>query len=369
MRGDGRIYQRPGSPFFWCAYYLDGKQYRESTEETDEQKARKFLRNKLKEVGAAQIGKGAFIGPQQRRITVNELLDALETAYRIDGKDSPQFKSHLKAIRVHFGAWRAVNVTSDAIDDFIEARLEDEYKPASINRGLQFLGQSFKLAIRSTPPKLSTAPYIRHLDESGNVRQGFFGVLEFRAVESNLPVYLKDFARFAFLTGWRRGEIASLRWEDCDGDVIQLRGENAKNGQGRSVALDGELAELIDRRQKARATKTKSGVVLASLIFHHGGNPIVDFRKAWASACKLAGCPGRLFHDLRRSAVRNMTRAGVSQTVAMAISGHKTDSMFRRYNITSTADLRDAMQRTEVYRITAAAEEAQGKPATMAKVQ
>ncbi len=362
MRGDGRIYRRPGSSLWWCAYYLRGKQYRESTEQSDEKKAFKFLRDKLKEVGADQIGKCVFVGPQQRRVTVGELLDSLETDYRIEGKDSPQFKSHVKAIRAHFGDWRAANVTSDAVDGFIEARLGEGYKPATVNRSLQLLGQSFKLAVRNK--KLTSAPYIRHLSEKDNVRQGFFSVLEFQSVESNLPAYLKDFARFGYLTGWRRGEIASLRWSDVDGDVIRLRGENSKNGEGRSVALDGELAELMERRQKARAVKTKAGVMLADLVFHRDGGAIVDLRKAWASACKLAGCPGRLFHDLRRSAVRNMTRGGVPTTVAMKISGHKTDSMFRRYNITSEADLRDAMQRTQAYLITAAAEEAKRKPTT-----
>lgn len=247
------------------------------------------------------------------------------------------------------------------MDQFIESRLDGEYKPATINRSTQLLGQAFKKAVRDR--KLSTAPHIRHLDESGNVRRGFFSELEFARVESNLPKYLKDYARFAFATGWRKSEVASLRWSDLDCDTIWLRGENAKNGEGPNVVIDTkELTDLIERRRKARAVKTESGVVLAGLIFHHNGDAIVDLRKAWRTATKLAGCPGRLFHDMRRSAVRNMTRAGVSQTVAMAVSGHKTDSMFRRYNITSETDLREAMQRTEQYRIDEAAKEAKRQP-------
>jgi len=203
-----------------------------------------------------------------------------------------------------------------------------------------------------------------------------------------LPEYLRDFTRFGYLTGWRKGEIASLHWEDVDQDVIRLRAENSKNGDARTGTLEGELAELVDRRKAARQVKTKDGPMLAALVFHNHGGPIVDFRKAWATACCVAGvgklvCPickgavsaehkcmncsrkwereqlkyvGRLFHDFRRTAVRNMVRAGVPERVAMSVSGHKTRSIFDRYNIVSEQDLRDAMQRTQAY-LTATAEQ------------
>ena len=360
MRGDGRIYQRSGSSLWWCAYYLRGKQYRQSTGETDKGKAHKFLNRKLKEVHADEIGARPFVGPQQQRVTVSELLDALEADYKLRGKESPQFKAHLKPVRKHFGDWRALEVTAESVDAFISGLLESGKAPATVNRSTQLLAQAFALAIERR--RFSMAPHIRHLSERGNARQGFFADWEFRAVVENLPDYLKDFARFGYLTGWRRGEIASLRWEDVDGDLVRLRGENAKNGESRSIAADGELAELMERRKKARQVKTKTAVIVADLVFHHDGEPFVDFRKAWATACKMAGVQGKLFHDFRRTAVRNMVRAGVPERVAMSISGHKTRSIFDRYNIVSERDLRDAMQRTQAYLISAAAEEAKRPP-------
>jgi integrase len=264
-----------------------------------------------------------------------------------------------------------MDVTAEAVDRYIVEQQKAGTAHAMINRGTQLLAQAFKLAIERR--HLSTAPQIRHLSEKGNARQGFFTDAEIRALIPNLPGYLKDFVQFAYLTGWRKGEVASLRWEDVEGDVIRLRAENAKNGEPRSVMLCGQLADVIGRRKEQRQVKTDSGARLAAHIFHQRGAPVGDFRKAWATACvasdlgqficvsckqavsghRCTTCKGevryvgRIFHDLRRTAVRNMVRAGVPERVAMTISGHKTRSIFDRYNIVNEADLRDAMQRVQ----------------------
>ena len=121
-RGDGRIYKR-GS-LWWCQYSLRGKVYRQSTEHSDEKKALKFLQGKLKEVHADQVGARPFVGPEQQRINVSGLLDALRTVYKLDAKDSPQFKAHLKPLRDRFGDWRAVDVSAESVDRFISDLLE-----------------------------------------------------------------------------------------------------------------------------------------------------------------------------------------------------------------------------------------------------
>jgi integrase len=154
------------------------------------------------------------------------------------------------------------------------------------------------------------------------------------------------------ITGMRKGEIASLRWEDVDREVgaVRLKAENAKTGEARTLMLVGDLAELMDRRWNARLFTRLTGTPFVSeYVFHRKGQPIEDFRGPWERACAAAGVPGLLFHDLRRSAARNMDRAGVSRHVAMAISGHKTESMYQRYNIVSEADLRAAAAKTQLY--------------------
>jgi Phage integrase family len=157
------------------------------------------------------------------------------------------------------------------------------------------------------------------------------------------------------------GTHMSMAWEDVDGDVIRLRAENAKTGEARMIPLEGELGELIARRRAARQVELDGTVMISSLIFHRAGKPIGDFRKAWARAGKKAGIQ-RIFHDLRRSACKNMLAAGVPQSIAMKISGHKTDSMFRRYAISSESDLRTALRRTQDYLKTVQAENVVAMP-------
>ena len=386
VRGDGRIYQRPGSPFWWCAYYLRGKQYRESTEQIDPDKALRFLRNKLKEVHADQIGAKTFIGPQQQRATVDQLLDNLECDYKLRGKWSVKVNSNVKPLREHFGNWRAVDVTSGAVRAYIEQLRQDGYSAATCNRRTQLLGQAYKLAVRTM--KLSAAPFIPRLSEVGNERQGFFETEHLDAVIKHLPEYLRDFVKCDFLIGWRKGALRSLRWSDVSDGVIYLRAVNSKNRKPESVPLEGELNEIIDRRRAAAVWQSKDGEGhFSEYVFHDHGRPIGDFRKAWASACCAAGvgklvCPkcradidadnkctecrgvwkreelkynGAIFHDFRRTAARNLVRAGVPVPVAMKITGHRTDSMFRRYAIVSEEQKREALAKTQLY--LAAAEE------------
>jgi integrase len=248
-----------------------------------------------------------------------------------------------------------VQVTGEAIDNFISELLRGDptqevpaKAPATVNRSTQLLAQAYKLAIRRS--RLATAPPIRRLSEAGNARQGFFTETDFRTLLEHLPEYLKDFVLFAYLTGWRKGETASLRWEDVDGDVIRLLSVNSKNREGRTVPLVGELAELMERRKAARRVLRKNRPrLLSEFVFHRNGKRINSIRKAWATACEFANVPGRLFHDLRRCAVRNMVRAGVPTDVARSISGHKTASIFSRYNIVAEDQKRDALERTQGY--------------------
>jgi integrase len=342
MRGDGRIYKR--SETWWVGFYVDGREQRQSAKTTDEGKARKYLRARLKEVHAHELDASRpFLTQQIRKKTIADLMDALKTDFELRGKDSLQNLSNIKRVKRDFGHIRAVGLTAEGVTDYVRDQLAAGYKKATVNRLTATLRQGYSLA--DLP-----APKIVKLDESDNVRSGFFSELEIRVVMANLPVELADFTLFGWLTGMRKGEIASLRWEDVDGDVISLRAENAKNGEARLIPLEGELLELIERRKAVRQVKVNGLVMMSGFIFHREGEPIREFGRSWATACRMAGVPGRLFHDLRRSAVRDLIRAGVSQDVAMSISGHRSPAMFKRYNITDERDQRQALQQVQQYR-------------------
>ena len=182
-----------------------------------------------------------------------------------------------------------------------------------------------------------------------NVRTGFFEANDFLKLRAALPPVVKPVVTFAYYTGWRKTEILDLRWNQVDLEerIIRLNPEQAKNGDGRIVAVDGELLEVLEAQWVARKVTRASGDTLISpFVFHRGGKRISDFRAAWEKAASEAKLSGKLFHDLRRTAVRNMVRAGVPERVAMMISGHKTRSVFDRYTIVSEEDVREAARKT-----------------------
>jgi integrase len=177
----------------------------------------------------------------------------------------------------------------------------------------------------------------------------------------------------AYCTGMRRGEILSLRWENVDllTRHVRLNAGETKNGEGRVIPLGDELLEALKSQLHLRNTAVPDCPLVFFRIIKTKENPVLrwvpigDFRKVWQTACAKCGLAGRIFHDLRRSAVRALVRAGVQERVAMRISGHKTRSIFDRYNIVSDQDLTEAMQKLQKFQ---AAEPASQPPQTESRV-
>src|SRR5262249_27314500 len=139
-----------------------------------------------------------------------------------------------------------------------------------------------------------------------------------------------------------KDEITSLVWRDIADGVIRLRPEASKNAEARVLMVTGVIADIIDRRRSERHD-------LVSYVFHHKGKQIGRFDKAWSTACRKADVPDKLFHDFRRTGVRNMVQAGVPERIAMQISGHKTRAIFDRYNIVDEEDIKEAQRQTFRY--------------------
>jgi integrase len=191
--------------------------------------------------------------------------------------------------------------------------------------------------------KLSRRPRLEMLEEN-NVREGFLEHGDFLALLSNLPDYLKPVVEFLYLSGWRKGEAIKLEWRDVDmqGRTVRLRIENSKNKEARVLPLTGRLLEILQGRAGDRRLDCRH-------VFHGQGRKIGDFKKAWKTACRVSGLEGTLVHDLRRCAARNLSRAGINEQLAMKLTGHKTNSMYRRYRIVDERDLREATEKLQAH--------------------
>lgn len=227
---------------------------------------------------------------------------------------------------------------------------------AEINRELALLKRMFTLQLQGG--KLLYRPYIPMLREN-NVRTGFFERDQYQSVLAHLPVKIQPVIEFAYITGWRiKSEVLPLEWRQVDfaSGEIRLDAGTTKNGDGRVVYMTTELRTLLKAREVERDRLKKTGVIVPWVFFREiaegrGGEKkprrIGSFTKAWKSACATAGCPGRIPHDLRRTAIRNLVRAGIPERVAMRMTGHKTASVFQRYNIVSDGDLREAARKLD----------------------
>lgn len=350
----GSIYQRGGR--WWIQYRHDGKTIRESSKSELKGDAESLLKQRL-----AQIMFGAFGGPSLERTKIGELLDDLERDYKTNGKAwkafaDPIVRGHL---RPRFGHLRAAKLTTADVQNYISERRSQRAANATINRECSLLKRAFSLGLKQTPPKVSRIPTIPRLDEN-NVRKGYMEYADFVALRQALPEELRAVLTFAFYTGCRRGEILSLRWAQVDlaSRIVRLEPGATKNDHARELPLSPEPYEMLAMQKTIRDTFYRE----CPWVFFRKGKPITEFRGAWNRACKDAGLvdddgvPTRIFHDLRRSGIRNLIRAGISQNVAMKISGHRTDSVFRRYDIVTQQDLHDAARQLGLY-----VEEAQAK--------
>jgi integrase len=338
----GSIYKR--GKVYWIKYYRNGKPYRESTKSKKEADAKRLLKKR-----EGEISQGKLPGIYFDKIIFDNLAEDFLRDYRINQKKSldkaERCVNHLKK---HFEAYPVPQITTPNIQTYIESRLEEGAANATINRELSALKRMLNIGARQTPPKVDRVPYIPMLKEN-NVRKGFFEHAEFVSLRAELPDYLKGFITFAYKTGWRLSEVTGLTWNQVDRNqgIVWLESGETKNDEGRTVYLDDELQEIFHNQWENRKRSRK----LTPFVFPNmdGTSRISDFRGSWNKACKDAKIGKRLFHDFRRTAVRNMVRAGIPERVAMMISGHKTRSVFERYNIVNDRDLQLAAKRQAIY--------------------
>ena len=287
---------------------------------------------------------GSFSGPRAERIRVDELADDFLRDYRINGRKSlpdaeTRWKLHLKPF---FGNLRAVEVSSDLVSRYVDERQQKGAENATINRELACLKRMYHLGQRSTPPKVYRTPAFPRLTES-NIRQGFLEDSQCGKLLSACPeVWFLGLVEVARTYGWRVSELTGMRVGQIDllARTIRLEPGTTKNKDGREVTMTHRVYELLKLCAHGKESE-------AFLFTRRNGEAVRDFRGTWDKARKAAGVPELLFHDLRRTAARNLRRAGVAEGVIMKIGGWRTRSVFERYAIVSQADISDAIRKLD----------------------
>jgi integrase len=371
-RGTGSIFTMKGSDILWIKYHKNGVPVRESSHGTKSSDAEKLLRRRLGEIEA-----GTFTGPELMRIRVDELYQDLLDEYRANGRKSladleTRWRLHLKPF---FGGLRAVQVTTQLVDRYKVRRREEGAENATLNRELSALKRMFSIARRSTPPKIASLPYIAMLKED-NVRKGFVEPGDYDKLVlqcARFGLWLRGIVELGYSYGFRHAELLSMKVRQVDllTETIRLNPGETKNGRGRAAHMTPAVRELLAQCVQGKQPED-------ALFMREDAKPVRDFRGAWQSICVASAlghwvCPqcektvgkertcqncsrkwnrqelkysGLIFHDLRRSAVREMVRDGIPEPVAMSISGHRTRSVFDRYNIVSESDLKQAALKT-----------------------
>jgi integrase len=328
-------------PTIWLKYYQHGRQMRESTGTTKETVARRMLRNR-----EGDVEHGIPVNPKVGRVTFEDAAKDLVNEYQTNGRKSRahvqrRLDKHLSPV---FGGKRLSSLTTPMIRDFTATRQTAGASNAEINRELAVLKRMFTLAVQAG--KLYHRPHIPMLKER-NARAGFFERSPFDAVRAHLPAPLAAVAAFAYYTGWRvPSEVLTLEWRQVDfaAGVVRLEPNATKNEEAREFPFaEHPDLQAVLTGQRDEADRLKRQGVICARVFHRDGKPIRSFYDAWRAACRAAGCPGRIPHDFRRTAVRNLVRAGVSEKVAMTLTGHKTRAVFDRYDIVSGTDTREAV--------------------------
>jgi integrase len=332
-RGAGAVKLHHGA--WYIRFTYGGKRKEERTNAKTEREARRILRNRL-----TDADRGDYL-PEAAKTRVRELFEDMRRDYAINGKRETDLKKRWKHLEPVFGGDLAAGVTTARIRKYVVERSAEKAAPATVKLELAALRRMFQLGYEGE--KVLRVPNFPTITVS-NTRACFFEQDAFARMHAELPEYLRPLATVGYWLGWRKGELLALQWRqvDLDRGTVSLDAGTTKNDDARLAFLPAEAFQTLKKwRERTTELEHERGAIIRH-VFHNDGRPLRSIDASWRSACKRAGVPGMLFHDLRRTAARNYVRSGNHESVVMKIGGWKTRSMFDRYNITNEEDLQQA---------------------------
>jgi len=279
-----------------------------------------------------EMGRGGLVGQRLRPLRYEDLERMLIDRHTLEQRRG-HLGSSLRHLRRAFAGWDAKAITTDWITRYAGKRRQAGAAVATVNVELARLRRMLRLA--HDAGRLDRVPKVTPLP-GANVRRGFLEEGDFRAILEHVPEKYRPPLRFLRLTGWRLMEALGLEWRRVDFDAQEIRLDSSKTGEPRVLAFGGyaPLSELLEARRAARRE-------LCPWVFPGRAGRALDkntVQRAWKKAREQAGHPAALIHDLRRTFVREMERAGFPRSVAMSITGHQSEDIYRRYAVVSGKD-------------------------------
>lgn len=355
--GSGSVYQ-PGykgrdgklrkSRLYWIAYRVGDELHREPAHTADKRAAETLLRTKLGALDRGEL-------PSSGHATWGDLVRMIRADYSHQGRRSTgRLELSLRHLAETFAETERVGaITPERISGYVTRRLEAGAARASVNRELAALRRAFRLAHKAR--RVPYVPDIALLDER-NAREGFLERAPFARLLRAHPRDLRPIVLAAYLTGWRMtSELATRQWRHVDlgAGWLRIERQETKGGEGRQFPLIPELRAVLRAQRRATTAMERRGRLVIPWVFHHEGEPLfyrgkggllpsAYLRKAWLASCAKAGLPEAIRHDFRRTAARNLVRAGVPLPTVMAAVGWRTMAMLLRYVIVDEGALREA---------------------------
>jgi len=374
-RGEGSLYLRGKT--WWVQYRDNGLIHRESAGTEKKTEAIGFLQQRIAEIRTEgrsrrdleNVTLGELMGDyllyfdqkgkrdKERVFTVFGHFARLQAPELTEAIDKVK-KGGMSLDQLATEGRRAISMSDAQIESYKRQREEEDASHSTINRELDVMRRIFKLGVERRKVHPFRIPVFEKYAPS-DPRRGFISRAELQKLLDHLPEWLKPVVEFSFHTAWRKREVTGLMWEhvDLDNRTILLPSRLSKNGKPRPIYIDDAIHRILMNQKKRQLA---DGVRTYPLVFHRmrsfGNNrrnrrphPVGDFRKVWSAACEKIGLDSLLFHDLRRSGIREMVRSGYSEQTAMEISGHRTNETFRRYNIQDLEDQRRAADRRKQF--------------------